>query len=507
MDPLYQAEHLDFVSNNNGTTPLEIVIVGSPLHFSILFLASLSQWLGLDYTTFLGSLLELLVTILPILLSLTVLSDYSAHISLTLFLMGVSLLLVAQGSKKTKHNLSRIWDLTVSPPNRAVFLTSFRASMLLVTTICILAVDFPIFPRKFAKTETFGYGLMDLGVGSFVFSNGLVSPEARQLTSSRSIRKNLLGCVPLLFLGLARLISVTSLGYHENITEYGLHWNFFFTLASVKLLSAMVLPLVKATKMIWVLAVAVAVLYEGVLTFWAGEWIVSDAARDGLVSANREGLFSSFGYLAIYLAGVAWGREILTTRGSMAELLVVTRLLVLWTGIMWLSLAYSTTFFLPPSRRMANYTFFTWIVAYNLTLLSLFLLLDLLIMFVGEVKLGTAPDSSRSSRVTRAKPRQGQDQNNIRKLPKKTKEISPEENQTPSHECTLYRCPTIYEAIDYNGLAFFLLANLGTGAVNLSVATIHTPELPALAILTAYLVTLCMVAKILYRYNVRLKFW
>uniref|UniRef100_S4RIL7 Uncharacterized protein n=1 Tax=Petromyzon marinus TaxID=7757 RepID=S4RIL7_PETMA len=58
-------------------------------------------------------------------------------------------------------------------------LTQFRAYTNLLTIVCILAVDFRAFPRRFAKTEIHGTGLMDLGVGTFVLSNALVSPEAR----------------------------------------------------------------------------------------------------------------------------------------------------------------------------------------------------------------------------------------------------------------------------------------------------------------------------------------
>ena len=54
----------------------------------------------------------------------------------------------------------------------------------------------------------------------------------------------------------------------------------------------------------WVGSVAVSILYEGVLTFWMADWILStETPRENLISANREGIFSSLGYLAVYLAG------------------------------------------------------------------------------------------------------------------------------------------------------------------------------------------------------------
>ena len=45
------------------------------------------------------------------------------------------------------------------------FLTTYRSSLLFLTCFAILAVDFHIFPRYFAKTETFGWSL----VGGIIF--------------------------------------------------------------------------------------------------------------------------------------------------------------------------------------------------------------------------------------------------------------------------------------------------------------------------------------------------
>ncbi|EHN01722.1 Gwt1p [Saccharomyces cerevisiae x Saccharomyces kudriavzevii VIN7] len=92
--------------------------------------------------------------------------------------------------------------------------------MLILTAIAILAVDFSIFPRRFAKVETWGTSLMDLGVGSFVFSNGIVS--SRTLLKSLSLKnkpsfvRNVFNALKsggtLLFLGLMRLFFVKKFG-------------------------------------------------------------------------------------------------------------------------------------------------------------------------------------------------------------------------------------------------------------------------------------------------------
>ena len=48
------------------------------------------------------------------------------------------------------------------------------------------------------------------------------------------LMKSLKESVPMFLLGFARLISVKWSGYHEHVTEYGVHWNFFLTLAVTK---------------------------------------------------------------------------------------------------------------------------------------------------------------------------------------------------------------------------------------------------------------------------------
>ena len=65
----------------------------------------------------------------------------------------------------------------------------------------------------------------------------------------------------------------------------------------------------------------------------------------------------------------------------------------------------------------------------------------------------------------------------------------------------------LLEAINFNGLLYFLLANLLTGAVNLSTVTMSASTSLSLTLLTAYMLTLSLVVSALHVRHIRIKFW
>lgn len=59
-----------------------------------------------------------------------------------------------------------LWILKLS-------IQAFRALVVLISNVTILAVDFYIFPQKHVKTLTYGFSLMDIGVGYFILCHSM----------------------------------------------------------------------------------------------------------------------------------------------------------------------------------------------------------------------------------------------------------------------------------------------------------------------------------------------
>jgi hypothetical protein len=110
---------------------------------------------------------------------------------------------------------------------------------------------------------------MDTGVGSFVYHYGLTAQQARQgVTSRPSLRSLFKSVAPLLFMGLLRLFTHKQIDYQEHTSEYGVHWNFFFTMAAVTLSVWIVHPLLTRRGVAGILAIGVtAGLYILLLSF------------------------------------------------------------------------------------------------------------------------------------------------------------------------------------------------------------------------------------------------
>ncbi|KAL7164854.1 hypothetical protein ACSBR2_040697 [Camellia fascicularis] len=145
--------------------------------------------------------------------------------------------------------------------------------------------------------------MMDLGVGSFVLTNSLVSRQARGF-STLKLRDALQSTSPLIILGIARLVSTASVDYQVHVGEYGVQWNFFFTLAAVSILTSIInVP----PKYSGILGSLILLGYQVCLMHGLNVYLLSNKRGIDIISQNKEGICSIFGYWGMYLIGVQLG--------------------------------------------------------------------------------------------------------------------------------------------------------------------------------------------------------
>ncbi|KAI9682325.1 MAG: Glucosaminyl phosphatidylinositol (GlcN-PI) nositol acylation protein [Caeruleum heppii] len=521
MAKSYKALKEDFVSNLAGGDISEINFVTAVAPVAVLLWSLLQSRLSfftpytplafiIDFLLNVGAIL--LVTTLyasaPLLLSILLLSPAAL-----LYLLPPSLSLQKKPQVPPPRTVSAVGPDShgsgTAPEYdqlpRKPFITNYRGGMMVITCLAILAVDFRVFPRRFAKVENWGTSLMDLGVGSFVFSAGLVA--ARPILKERlqnfrtpltkRLFLSLKNSLPLFVLGLVRLYSVKGLDYAEHVSEYGVHWNFFFTLALLPPFTALCHTAFSVIPSYALLSFLLGSIYQILLESTDLKAYVLLAPRTSLLSKNREGVFSFFGYLSIFLAGQATGvhilpRDAVSVEGTSAEEKQRTSswrskltatfkanravcLLVLWSGI-WTALYQVTSspiygLSYSVSRRLANLPYVLWINAFNVTQILSFYLVERVAFPVGRRQ---TPNRSPAS-VTSEKERHAR------------------------------RSSKVLASFNRNALAIFLLANLLTGGVNLTIPTLMVGRTTAMAILASYSLVLASVAMTLDVYNIDIK--
>ncbi|NXS93392.1 PIGW protein, partial [Jacana jacana] len=495
-----------FISNLNGTSLLEISVGLSLAPLCLLCRGLLLILYYLHYGKPLSSrkyslLLDFLVLVSPLVLSCTVLSPiiFFVPIIIAAFCARIFSNIYSQRKHKSRVPFRQIvqeFQKTYLDPDYIPAVTVFRVYVNLLTSISILAVDFPQYPRRYAKAETYGTGVMDLGVGAFIFGNALVCPEVRQKSyvaqpPFSNLAKQFFSVWPLIFLGVGRLLSVKSIEYHEHTSEYGVHWNFFFTLAFVRLAASLLLAIFPKNKS-WIIATHLAVFYQlGLNTTPLKMFILHGSngrdTRVGFLNANREGLLSLFGYLAIYMASVQVGLYVLKRRNSVRGWMEAARFLLLAALLLFLLLHVSQAQVDAVSRRMANLPYCLWVLAHSLTFFTWFVVTDLTLVFTKLLVEGSSVPS-------------------CWKVVKAPDSGTRHESEATGREGKLVEVCLI-SAINQNQLLFFLLANVMTGAVNILTDTIHSQTAFTLCILHLYMFLNCSVMHILHAKKIVLKFW
>jgi len=407
-------------------------------------------------------------------------------------------------------------------------LADYRASLMIITCVAILGVDYPAFPRRFAKTETFGTALMDAGVGSIIVAGALTrglystssstsshDPVPKTFRSSSKgpsylikNNKSLIQTATLLTLAIARIIATSAVDYQHHTGEYGVHWNFFMTLAGLRILHSAfyylstVLPKqsssLRAILLPLIVGIATLTVYQITLSkYGLIEYIHSDD-RDlnSITSANKEGIFSLIGYWSLHLLGVAIGTFIQTaadddnnnnnnnriTRQGMSArqkrvVMIGEKRLWMIDVILWVLYACISTWIQPVSRRACNAAYVVWMLALNVLCLGGFVAV--------ERKLNTCSNNNNSN---------NNNNNNGGKNGGGNIVEAPTNLLASSSSSGSGSGSVLLQAIGGSLLPVFLVANVLTGVVNMCSDTLSAEKSTAVVVVMVYMALVCLVA-------------
>jgi phosphatidylinositol glycan class W len=207
----------------------------------------------------------------------------------------------------------------------------------------------------------------------FLYSAGTVSP-----TSNNRKWNNFKKCLPLVILGILKCFTTKMINYEVEVSEYGVHWNFFITLAIIQLFcGSLTCTIGNRRNLLLFISLFIAVGYELWLKrtgMYQKIFNLQDIQRmqsglDGFVVANIEGIVSLFGYSALFLIGTSLKDTIYGLVQKKNWKMASGCTMVFWTLFV---VSVNEGYLILPSRRLCNISYIIWMVAYNLTLILLY---------------------------------------------------------------------------------------------------------------------------------------
>lgn len=345
----YRKLQLASVTGYSGTTEWEILKITSWLVMATFFCNCFLPRSSSSRSIISQLLLEFIILIVPQIV-LFCFPQYSRWMMISSLIPCVFYLVGHQG---VDHKVS------IQSPHRIPLVANLRSAIMIMCVIGILAVDFPLFPRRFVKTETFGTSLMDVGVGCVIVSMGITASRRLDFSSKGhhypTFWQTIKSTLPLLILAIIRMFFVKKLDYQEHISEYGIHWNFFITLGLLPLLT-WVIFLVIPPRWSLIVGSSLAVIYQLALQLGPLQaFALSETPRTTLLTMNKEGIVSLIGCFALFLMSVGCGYQFYNLSLNLRKLAqnLITQIIAL--GFIYFFLKFGLE--IEASRRLMNLPF------------------------------------------------------------------------------------------------------------------------------------------------------
>lgn len=205
---------------------------------------------------------------------------------------------------------------------------------------------------------------MDVGTGGLLFVSGLTSRVFKD--HKTSLLKRIVDSVKIMpviiLLAFIGVITRWLANHPELVTEYGVHWNFFWTICFINIFA----NFIKRPNYALMNGFLLLAIHQAFLIYGGAKFILL-AKREDFISKNKEGIFGLLGYFATYILGIGvssllYEREKIET----VEFNNNRRVKVIVKGILFVLMFYFLGVFSeaiqPISRRMVNFPYSMFMV-------------------------------------------------------------------------------------------------------------------------------------------------